>query len=146
MPTRKHPRRGQRGNRGNGGFTLIEVIAVVVILGILAAIVVPRYIGFVEESRKAVANAALSEGLSRFRMGYAKFVLDTANKPGDFAALGDSYVNATINLGDFAAGLSQDGDTMTIGAYDNKARTISDAVAGVPSGAPVVSKTFPWPR
>ncbi len=42
------------------GFTIIEVIVIVVILGILAAVIAPRLLGRVGESKKAVAktNAA----------------------------------------------------------------------------------------
>ena len=128
------------------GFTLIELIMVIVLLGILAAVVTPRYIGFVEQSRSAVAKNALGEGLSRFNMGYAKYLIEKAKKPADFAVLADDYVNATINLGDFAVGLSQSGSTMTIGAYDNKAGTIGDAKTGIPSGTPLASTTFAWPN
>ncbi len=128
------------------GFTLIELIAVIVLLGLLAAVITPRYIGFVEQSRSTVAKGALSEGMARFNMGYANYILNTSNKPGNFAALGDTYVNATINLGDWAVGFSQSGNTMTIGAYDNKDGSISNAITGIPPGTAMVSNTFSWPN
>ncbi len=45
--------------RLNKGFTLVELMIVVAILGVLAAIAVPAYIGYVSSSKRAEAKANL---------------------------------------------------------------------------------------
>lgn len=44
-----------------GGFTLVELVVVIAIIGILAAVLVPSYISYVERSRAAVCSAERKE-------------------------------------------------------------------------------------
>ena len=43
----------------NKGFTLIELIIVIAILGVLAAVLIPNYIGYIEKAKIGVDNANL---------------------------------------------------------------------------------------
>ena len=45
-------------NKKKKGFTLVELIVVIAILGILAAIAVPRFSGFTDQSKKASVEQA----------------------------------------------------------------------------------------
>lgn len=47
--------------RNSKGFTLIELMIVVVVLGVLAAIALPAYQGYVERARRADAKTSLLE-------------------------------------------------------------------------------------
>lgn len=51
------------------GFTIIEVIVIVVILGIIAAVIAPRFLSRVGQSRMAVAKSN-AESLARAMSGY----------------------------------------------------------------------------
>ncbi len=46
--------------RKRSGFTLIELILVITIIGVLAAMVVPRFVGRSEEARKARSKADIA--------------------------------------------------------------------------------------
>lgn len=54
------------------GFTLIELIMVILILGVLAAVAVPMYIGYVDKARAANDNTSLSVLNDATRVYYAE--------------------------------------------------------------------------
>jgi len=61
------------------GFTLIEVIVVMAILGILAAIAIPQYRGYIERSRKSEAKtnlASLSVMIEEYNSLYGRYCPD----------------------------------------------------------------------
>ncbi|ETR73315.1 MAG: MSHA pilin protein MshA [Candidatus Magnetoglobus multicellularis str. Araruama] len=55
-----------------GGFTLIEIIVVLVILGILAAIIVPKYINIQDDARLRAIEGVVAELQARSNIAYAK--------------------------------------------------------------------------
>lgn len=58
------------------GFTLIELLVVMVILGLLAALVVPRMFGKVEQSKEATAKAQiemLGTALDSYRLDVGRY-------------------------------------------------------------------------
>lgn len=68
------------------GFTLIELMIVVVIMGILAAIAVPQYQGYVQKGRRAAAQAFLLQVAQRQQ----QFFLDNRSFANSLTVLGVS--------------------------------------------------------
>lgn len=75
------------------GFTLVELIVVIAIIGVLAAIIVPTTLHFVNEGRQEAANSELSEIRNAVNNGLT--LTPTLTKENIVAILGKSSIANT---------------------------------------------------
>jgi general secretion pathway protein G len=64
------------GNRASGGFTLIEMMVVVTVIGILAAVIVPRFVTTTYDAKVGAAKGHIAEydnALERFNANMDRY-------------------------------------------------------------------------
>jgi general secretion pathway protein G len=95
-----------RLRRVRRGFTLVELLVVIVVLAVLAAIVLPKFLGAGQRSKEA----ALKSDLKILRNAISLFLTDTSAYPAALADLASTSAPAS--------GLDSAGAAKTIAAAD----------------------------
>ncbi|GAB6127181.1 type II secretion system protein [Humidesulfovibrio idahonensis] len=134
----------KKKNKGQGGFTLIELVSVVIILGILAAVIVPKYFDMTSRAQDGAYKGALNEGMARFNLAYAQYIMTTNQKPTSLTNLADSAYLGTdltkVNIGDYNVGYTLASSTVTIKLADSAGAAVTF------TGGSAAQINVPWPQ
>ena len=136
MPRPRPPKARPRAR--SLGFTLIELLAVLIILGILATLIIPRYVSFVEQTRETIAQTAANEGVDRFKSASQRYLLETGMRPSSVDDVaGPDYLDldggGRTNTGAFDISY-----TRVVGRLRVSAHNPGEALA-------LANATIPWP-
>ncbi len=73
------------------GFTLVEIMVVVIVIGVLAALIVPTFLGRAQKAKRSVAKqkiGTIESAINLFQQDYSRFpdtLEELVSKPADVA-------------------------------------------------------------
>jgi type IV pilus assembly protein PilE len=113
---------------GRKGITLIELLTVIAIVGILAAIAIPVYRGYMQRARRADAKTALEQTRAAQEMRRAEMGSYRTGTSADIiTALQTSWGGPAATVGDYALSFTvTTGTTFTARATPNTSRQSGD--------------------
>lgn len=134
------------------GFTLVELIVVIAIIGVLAAIIVPTTLHFVNEARDQAASEELDRVVNAFDSGITGWLVN-ATEAIDSDNIEDILSDASIDLDSLdnditftvAAKTAEDVLSITIkSSYSSDAAySVTKTYTGMGKYAPATAFTYP---